>query len=103
MQSLGLVTLCNVRCPAFGHDYFLSGVPKKSLICVGEVGCVQDRRDRNRFEGGLLRAVQELDPTGIVVVGEDSYNVFDCVRASGVPLFFFKGESSRYYGGEVRV
>lgn len=60
MQSLGIAALCNVRCPAFGHDYFLAGVPRHSLICVGEVGCVKNRYDRNRFEGGIVRAVQEL-------------------------------------------
>ena len=53
MQSLRMPALCNVRCPAFGHDYFLSGVPRRSLICIDEVGCVKNRYDRNRFEGGL--------------------------------------------------
>ena len=103
MQSLGLTVLSNVRCPAFGHDYFLAGVPRGSLICVGEVGCVKNLRDRARFEGGLIRAVQELEPTGFVVVGEDSYNVFDYVKKSGIPLHLFKGETSIYYGGGADV
>lgn len=51
MQSLRMPVLCNVRCLAFGHDYFLSGVPRRSLICIDEVGCVKNRYDRNRFEG----------------------------------------------------
>lgn len=104
LQSLGYHALCNVRCPAYGRDYFLAGVPRESLICVGEVGCVKDRYDRNRFEGGLIRAVDELRPTGIVVVGEDSYGVFDYVRDCGIPLHFFPGETERFRkGGEADV
>ncbi len=103
MQSLGLSVLCNVRCPAFGCDYFLAGVPKRSLICIGEVGCVKNTRDRARFEGGLKRAIQELKPEGIVVVGRNSYNVFDYARGNGVPLHFFDGETARYHGGGANV
>lgn len=103
MQSLGLNVLCNVRCPMFGCDYFLSGVPRQSLICVGETGCVKNSRDRERFEGGLVRAVQELDPSGIVVVGKDSYGVFEYAKANGIPLYFFEGETSRHFGGDANV
>lgn len=100
MQSLGHHALCNVRCPAYGHDYFLAGAPRESLICIGEVGCVKNRYDRNRFEGGLIRAVDELRPTGIVVVGEDSYGVFDYARYCGIPLHFFPGETERFHRGD---
>lgn len=103
MQSLGMSVLCNVRCPAFSHDYFLSGVPRRSLICIGEVGCVKNRYDRNRFEGGLIRAIQELDPVGIVVVGEDSYGVFDYARDCGMPLYFFKGKAARAHARDANV
>lgn len=47
--------------------------------------------------GGLIRAVDELKPTGIVVVGEDSYGVFDYVRDCGVPIYFFSGETQKAY------
>ncbi len=103
MQSLGLAVLCNVRCHAFGCDYLLSGVPRRSLICVGAVGCIKNPHDRARFEGGLMRAVQELEPAGMIVVGKDSYGVFDCVRESGVPLRFFDGRTARYHGGGAHV
>lgn len=103
LQSLGFHVLCNVRCPAFGCDYFMAGAPRNSLIAVGEVGCVKNRYDRNRFEGGLIRAINELHPRGIVVVGEDSYNVFDCARSREVPLYFFSGQTEGYFGGGARV
>lgn len=103
LQSLGLHVLCNVRCPAFGSDYFTVGAPRNSLIAIGEVGCVKNRYDRNRFEGGLVRAVNELAPTGIVVVGEDSYGVFDYVKNCEIPIYFFSGQAERYFGGEAHV
>jgi len=96
MQSLGYRVLCNVRCPAYGLDYFLSGVPRQSLIAVGAVGCIKNRLDRNRFEGGLIRAIDVLCPTGIIVVGSDSYGVFDYAKQDGVPLYFFPGETQRF-------
>lgn len=103
MQSLGMSVLCNVRCPAFGSDYFLAGVPCHSLICVGEVGCVKNHNDHNRFEGGLIRAIQELEPTGIVVVGGNSYGVFDYARDCGVPLHFFKGKAAQAHARGAHV
>lgn len=103
LQSLGLHVLSNVRCPAFGLDYFIVGIPRNSLIAIGVVGCVKNRYDRNRFEGGLIRAVNELEPTGIVVIGEDSYGVFDYARDCGIPIYFFSGQTERYYRGEAHV
>lgn len=102
LQSLGYRALCNVRCPAFEHDYFLTGVPRRSLICVGAVGCIKNRKDRQRFQGGLIRIVHELEPMGIVVVGEDAYGVFDYVKSNDIPLYFFSGETARYRGGDAR-
>lgn len=101
LQSLGFHVLCNVRCPAFGHDYFLAGVPKNSVLAVGEVGCVKNRCDRKRFEGGLIRAVTELSPKGLVVVGKDSYDVFDIVRDAEIPLYFYDGQADLHFGGDV--
>lgn len=103
MQSLGYHVLCNVRCPAYGRDYFLTGAPRKSLIAVGEVGCVKNRYDRNRFEGGLIRAIDELHPTGIVIVGADSYNVFDYAKSCDIPLHFFPGETERFHRDDADV
>lgn len=103
LQSLGYHVLCNVRCPSYGCDYFLSGVPRKSLVAVGTIGCVKNIFDRNRFEGGLIRLVNEVHPLGIVVVGTDSYGVFDYARECGIPLYFFDGQTERYFGGEVHV
>lgn len=97
LQSLGYHALCNVRCPAYERNYFLTGVPQGSLIAVGEVGCVKNRCDRNRFEGGLIRAIDELRPTGIVVVGGDSYGVFDYASECCIPLYFFPGETERFH------
>jgi hypothetical protein len=96
LQSLGFHALCNMRCPAFGHDYFIAGAPHNSLIGIGEVGCVKNRYDRNRFEGGLIRAINELAPAGLVIVGSDFYGVFDYARDCGVPLYFYAGQTSRY-------
>lgn len=97
LQSLGFRVLCNVRCPAFDCDYFLVGAPKHCIVAVGEVGCVKNRNDRNRFEGGLMRLVSELEPTAIVVIGEDSYNVFDYVRNCGIPLYFYSGQTQHFH------
>lgn len=103
LQSLGFHVLCNVRCPAADYDYFLAGVPHNSLIAIGEIGCVKNPQDRNRFTGGVMRAVDELEPTGLVVVGEDSYGVFDYARSHGVPVHFHSGATERFREGDADV
>ena len=103
LQSLGFRALCNMRCPAFGYDYFTVGAPKNSLIAIGEVGCIKNCHDRNRFVGGLIRAVNELEPIGIVVVGGDSYGVFDYVRDCQIPLYFYDGQTACYRNGAAHV
>lgn len=102
MQSLGMTVLCNVRCPAFGMDYFLAGVPRHCTVSVGAIGCVKNRLDRDRFEAGLMRLIQELEPESIVVVGEDSYGVFDYARECGVDLHFFHGATEAHFRGVAR-
>ena len=101
LQSLGYKVICNVRCPAYGHEYSLVGVPKRSVLAVGAVGCIKDPRDRHRFEGGLIRAIDEADPIGLVVVGEDAYGVFEYARIKGIPLYFHSGSTRKRYE-EVR-
>ncbi|MFC0265704.1 DUF4417 domain-containing protein [Alloscardovia macacae] len=103
LQTLGFHVLCNVRCPATGSDYFLTGAPRNSIIAIGEIGCVKNCQDRNRFLGGLIRAIHELHPTGLVVVGKDSYGVFDYAKKNNIPLHFFSGTTERYYRGDTNV
>lgn len=99
-QSLGYHAICNVRSPAFGHDYSLAGAPRHSLIAIGSVGCVKNRADRRRFEGGLIRLIDTLDPSGLVICGSDSYDVFDYAKEREIPLHFYSGQTQKYFEGD---
>lgn len=93
LQTLGYRAICNVRCLLSGDKFSLAGAPKNSLIAIGAVGCIKDRASRNRFEGGLIRLVDELEPTGLVVVGEDAYDVFEHPKEKGIPIHFYQGQT----------
>lgn len=97
LQDLGYNSICNVRCPAEGHDYSIAGAPRHSLLGVGAVGCIKNRECRRRFEGGIARIVDELEPAGLVVVGEDAYDVFDYAKAKGVPIYFYPGPTQKHF------
>lgn len=97
LVNLGYKVICNVRCPACGHDYSIAGTPRRSLLGVGAVGCIRNKHSRERFEGGLARIIDELEPAGLVVVGEDSYGVFDYAKSRGVPLYFYPGQTQNRF------
>ncbi len=97
LQNLGYKAICNVRCPAVDHNYTIAGTPKKSLLGVGAVGCIKNRNDRHRFEGGIRRIVDELEPLGLIIVGEDAYGVFDYAKEKGVPLHFYPGPTQKHF------
>lgn len=101
LQNLGYNVICNVRCPAEGHDYTIAGVPKNSLLGIGAVGYIKNRNCRRRFEGGIARIVDELEPAGLVVIGKDAYGVFDYAKFRGIPLHFYPGSTQKHFA-EVR-
>lgn len=100
LQSLGYHALCNVRTPTFKHAYSLSGVPKHSLLAIGSVGCLKNIADRHRFEGGLIRLIDDLEPVGLIVCGTDSYGVFDYAKDKNIPLHFYPGQTQKYFNGD---
>lgn len=99
LQSLGYHSICNVRCPADGHDYSIAGAPHHSLLGIGAVGCIKNKNCRDRFEGSLVRIIDELEPTGLIVVGVDAYSTFDYAKAKGVPVYFYLGSTQRHFKG----
>ena len=95
-QTLGYKTICNIRC-SLADDGMLVGAPKHSLVAVGAVGCIKDRSNRHRFEGGIIRIVDELEPAGLVIVGADAYGVFDYPKQKGIPLYFYQGRTQKQF------
>ncbi|WP_273383132.1 DUF4417 domain-containing protein [Enorma phocaeensis] len=95
-QTLGYKAICNVRCSYF-DDSMLAGAPKNGLIAIGAVGCIKNRNNRHRFEGGIIRIVDELEPSGLVIVGTDAYGVFEYPKRKGIPLYFYPGRTQKRF------
>ncbi len=103
LQSMGFKVLCNVRCSYYEQGASLSGIPRNSVLAVGATGCMKSRDDRRRFEGGIVKIVDELSPACLVVCGSDSYGVFDYAKRRSVDVRFFQGKTSRFFSeGSVR-
>ena len=77
----GISIIPNVRCGAdcLANDY-LSAIPKNSLISVGTHGFIKERRQKAEWFCFLEKVINKLNPSGIIVYGSLSGNVFNCFK-----------------------
>lgn len=81
-------------------SYCFDGIPKNSIIAIGTVGGSPRKHiDRPRFEVGLFKMVDELQPHTIIVYGSDKYPCFDELMKRGIEIVAFKSSTAEYYEG----
>ena len=97
----GVQVINNVRwgsSETFG--YCFDGIPKNSIVSIGTVGGSPRKHiDRSRFEIGLFKMVEELEPHTIIVYGSANYPCFDMVREQGIKVISFQSCTAAYYEG----
>ena len=75
--------------------YTIDELPEGAMLAIGTVASGLKRlENRPVFEAGLRRIMELKNPTHLVVVGSASLPVFDDVRARGVNVVQFEGETS---------
>lgn len=85
--SLGIKVIPNVR---LGDDRTFSSLeayPKGTLIAIGTNGFVKNNENRYFFANQLVKVVDTLEPSGIVVYGYDNYEIFAYPRLKGIPIY----------------
>lgn len=83
----GIKIIPNVR---IGDDRTLSSLeayPKHTLIAIGTNGFVKRLDNRYIFANQVMRIVDVLEPSGIIVYGIEDDEIFGYVRLRGIPIY----------------
>ncbi len=85
--SRGMKVIPNVR---IGDDRTLScleAFPKHTLIAIGTHGFTHRLDNRWIFAEQVEKMINELEPTGIIVYGPASDDIFGIARLKGIPIY----------------
>lgn len=95
----GLSVINNVRWGTPETYWFsFDGIPKHSIVAIGTVGGNPHRlADRERFETGLHKMVEVLQPHTIIIYGSANYPCFEELKKSGVSILSFESKTAKSY------
>ena len=86
MQDYGITVIPNIM---WGREetfeFCFDGLPKHSVLAVESVGCTRDGGDRWLWAQAMRRAIERLEPTGLLLYGRK-------------PEFDFQGVPVRVFG-----
>lgn len=75
--------------------YCFKGIPKNSIVAIGTCGgSPRKLKDRSRFNVGLEKMVESLQPHTIIVYGSANYPCFDKLRNQGIQVISFMSHSA---------
>ena len=78
------------------YDYCFEGIPKNSIVSIGTVGGGPRKLiDRDRFEAGLYKMVEVLEPHTILVYGSAKGKCFDELRRRGIIIASYQSKTAR--------
>ena len=81
-------------------DYCFEGIPRNSIVSIGTVGGGPRKLiDRERFEIGLYKMVDILNPHTILVYGSAKGECFDALRKRGLTIVSYQSRTARIYEG----
>lgn len=79
-------------------SYCFDGNPTNSILAIGSVASgIRLVINRRRFEEGLFKAVETLNPHTIIVYGSSNYSCFDILRDKGIIIVSFPSQTSEAY------
>lgn len=101
MGRRGLSVLNNVR---WGTDetysYCFEGLPHNDIVVIGTVGGSPRKiEDRIRFEKGLFKMVESIQPRTILVYGSANYPCFRTLEKQGVTVISYPSKTNAAFAG----
>lgn len=70
LQKAGIPVICNIRWSDAGSfDYCLLGAHKHDIVAISTYGTIKSHQAKLDFRVGLIRMLDELQPTDVVVYG----------------------------------
>lgn len=65
-------------------EYCFDGMPRGSCLCISSVGCVQNPKVRKQFLKGFKETVERLEPTQIILYGNEPDGLRDIYQGDMV-------------------
>ena len=76
-------------------SYCFEGIPSNNIICLGTVGGSPRKNIyRKRFETGLNKAVEVLNPKTILIYGSANYPCFQNLKNQGIEIIEYPSRTS---------
>ena len=86
------------------YRYCFDGIPKNSVVAIGTVGgSPRKLEDRERFEDGLFEMIRRIEPHTVIIYGSANYPCFDILRANGIRILAYQGQTSAAYERRART
>ena len=83
--------------------YCFDSIPKNSILAIGTVGGSPRKHvDRPRFEEGLIKMINQLQPHTIIVYGSANYKCFEELKQQGITIIAYPGKTSKAYAGRAK-
>lgn len=104
LTTMGFQVINNVR---WGTKetwkYSFKGISRHSIVAIGSSASeLKKKANLPLFEEGLLKMVEELQPTAIIVYGSANYPVFNMLRKEGIEIIQFDSEKAQAHAKGVR-
>lgn len=79
------------------YEYCFEGIPQNSILSVGTIGCLKEKRDWNRFSDGLQEMIKRLRPNTILVYGSAPDELFEKYRSEGISIISYRSRIQLYF------
>ncbi|MBQ9815135.1 MAG: DUF4417 domain-containing protein [Lachnospiraceae bacterium] len=100
----GLEVVNNVRWGSKEtFQYCFDGIEKNSVVAIGTVGGSPRRIiDRKRFENGLYKMVELLNPRTILIYGSASADCFSLLSSMGINIISYPSRTAKIFEGRKK-
>lgn len=99
----GINTINNVRwSDKSSYDYCFAGIPKNSIVAIGSIGCIKEKKNWNLFQEGLDELVKRISPKIILVYGRAPDKFFKKHKDSGIIIYEYESQTSLAFSKEKK-
>lgn len=103
LNENGVEVIPNVRFAGpDSYSFCFKGIQKNSTVCIGTIGCLKRKIEKQYFIDGLEEMVKQLSPKTIIIYGSTPHMIFDKYQKSGIQIISFKSDFASFHGKEVK-
>ncbi len=85
MLKEGINVINNVRWSTpESYDYCFDGIPKHSVVAIGTIGCIKQKKYWKLYQEGLDEMIKRIEPSAILVYGSAPDHFFKKHKDNGI-------------------